>query len=377
VKILTVVGARPQFIKAAGVSRIIRNEFSDKIEEVMVHTGQHYDDNISKVLFEQLDLPEPQFNLKISGGQHGAMVGRMLEAIEKVLLREKPDWLLIYGDTNSTLAGALAAAKLHIPIAHVEAGLRSFNMRMPEEINRIIVDRVSTQLFCPTQIAVDNLKAEGVTQGVHNVGDVMYDVSLFYCECARKQSKIMELLGLKSEGFAVATCHRAENTDHPLRLCQILLALTELAGVIPVVLPLHPRTRKQIGENGLSHHLDRLLVTEPLPFLDMLALQQRSRVILTDSGGVQKEAFFCRVPCVTLRDETEWPETVEMGWNRLVGADCSKILALRRWNCQPKDSEKTVGVLNCPVPSDFSCGIAIYCLRRSFKQCEQNLQAVF
>ena len=215
-KIVTVVGARPQFIKAAAVSRVIHNDYVGKIDEVLVHTGQHYDDDMSKVFFEELDIPRPKYNLEIPGGQHGAMTGRMLEAVENVLLQEKPDWLLIYGDTNSTLAGALAAAKLHIPVAHVEAGLRSFNMRMPEEINRILSDRVSAMLFCPTETAVNNLKAEGISKGVHNVGDVMYDIALLYRDHARQQSAILGSLNLPYSGFVLATCHRAENTDASL-----------------------------------------------------------------------------------------------------------------------------------------------------------------
>ncbi|MFA7351308.1 MAG: UDP-N-acetylglucosamine 2-epimerase (non-hydrolyzing) [Methylotenera sp.] len=324
-KIVTIVGARPQFIKAAAVSRVIRDNYTDKIEEILVHTGQHYDDNMSKVFFEELDIPHPKYNLEISGGQHGAMTGRMLEAIEKVLLAEKPDWVLIYGDTNSTLAAALAAAKLHIPVAHVEAGLRSFNMRMPEEINRILADRVSSLLFCPTETAVNNLKSEGVTNGVHNVGDVMYDVALFYRDRARQQSVILNNLSLAKGGFALATCHRAENTDDPQRLGEILSALAKVAIKLPVVFPIHPRTRKLVDEYGLSRHLASLIVTEPLPFLDMVALEQAANLILTDSGGVQKEAFFYGVPCITMRDETEWVETVELGWNQLVGADQKKI----------------------------------------------------
>lgn len=325
-KIVTVVGARPQFIKAAAISRVIRDDYAGKIEEMLVHTGQHFDENMSKVFFEELDIPQPKYNLEISGGQHGAMTGRMLEAVENVLLQEKPDWVLIYGDTNSTLAGALAAAKLHIPVAHVEAGLRSFNMRMPEEINRILADRVSSLLFCPTETAVNNLKLEGVSKGVHNVGDVMYDVALFYRDRARQQSRILQTLGVSSGGFALATCHRAENSDDPQRLGEILSALAEVAGQMPLVLPLHPRTRKLVGEYGLSHHLKALTVTEPLPFLDMVALEQAARIILTDSGGVQKEAFFFGVPCITMRDETEWVETVELGANRLVGASRSIIV---------------------------------------------------
>lgn len=325
-KIVTVVGARPQFIKAAAVSRAIRNDYAGQIDEVLVHTGQHYDDNMSKVFFEELDIPRPKYNLEISGGLHGSMTGRMLEGVENVLLQEKPDWLLIYGDTNSTLAGALAAAKLHIPVAHIEAGLRSFNMRMPEEVNRIVADRLSTLLFCPTQAAVANLRAEGVTLGVHNVGDVMYDVALYYRDRARQNSNVLSFMGLTAGTFTLATCHRAENTDDPVRLSAILNALAEVSSREPVVFPLHPRTRKLIREYGLTQQLAKLTATDPLPFLDMMALEQAARVILTDSGGVQKEAFFYGVPCITMRDETEWIETVELGWNQLTGADCEKIM---------------------------------------------------
>lgn len=325
-KIVTVVGARPQFIKAAAVSReVLRNP--GRIEEVMVHTGQHYDPNMSQVFFDELEIPVPRYNLEISGGGHGAMTGRMLESIEQILLDEKPDWVLIYGDTNSTLAGALAAAKLHIPVVHVEAGLRSFNMRMPEEVNRILADRVSTLLLCPTEAAVENLAREGITRGVHNVGDVMYDVALYYRDRARIGSCILQTLGLKEKGFALATCHRAENTDDPVRLQGILRALARIAGDLPVVLPLHPRTRKLVQQSGLEQQLAALTVVEPLPFLDMVALEQAARVILTDSGGVQKEAFFYRVPCITMRDETEWVETVSLGWNQLAGAIFQRIYA--------------------------------------------------
>lgn len=340
-KIVTVVGARPQFIKAAAISRVIRDDYLGKIEEVLVHTGQHFDDNMSKVFFEELDIPRPKYNLEISGGQHGAMTGRMLEAVENVLLREKPDWVLIYGDTNSTLAGALAAAKLHIPVAHVEAGLRSFNMRMPEEINRILADRVSNLLLCPTDTAVKNLKLEGISKGVHNVGDVMYDVALFYRDRAQQQSKILQAVGVQAGGFALATCHRAENTDSPQRLGDILSALAEVAGRMPLVLPLHPRTRKLVAENGFSHHLEALTVTDPLPFLDMVALEQAARVILTDSGGVQKEAFFYGVPCITMRDETEWVETVDLGANRVVGA--SRIAIVEAVESVMQDCDSHVG----------------------------------
>lgn len=324
-KIVTIVGARPQFIKAAAVSREILKH-SGRVEEVMVHTGQHYDPNMSQVFFDELEIPAPRYNLEVSGGGHGAMTGRMLEGIEQILLSEKPDWVLIYGDTNSTLSGALAAAKLHIPVAHVEAGLRSFNMRMPEEVNRILADRVSTLLLCPTAIAVENLAREGVVEGVHNVGDVMYDVALYYRERAKAQSKILQTYNLQEKGFALATCHRAENTDAPARLEGIVSALAEIAAEIPVVLPLHPRTSKLLQQFGLERYLDALIVVDPLPFLDMVALEQAAKVILTDSGGVQKEAFFYQVPCITMRDETEWVETVELGWNRLVGASREMIL---------------------------------------------------
>lgn len=324
-KVVTIVGARPQFIKAAAVSREILKH-PGQLEEVMVHTGQHYDPNMSQVFFDELEIPAPRYNLEVSGGSHGAMTGRMLEGIERILLDEKPDWVLIYGDTNSTLAGALGAAKLHIPVAHVEAGLRSFNMHMPEEINRILADRVSSLLLCPTDVAVDNLAREGVTQGVHNVGDVMYDVALYYRERARAGSGILKTLGLTEQAFALATCHRAENTDDPVRLEGIVSALAQIASDIPVVLPLHPRTRKLLQQFGLERYLAALTIVEPLPFLDMVALEQAAKVILTDSGGVQKEAFFYRVPCITMRDETEWVETVELGWNRLVGAERVRIL---------------------------------------------------
>lgn len=328
-KIVTIVGARPQFIKAAAVSREILKH-PGTLEEVMVHTGQHYDPNMSQVFFDELEIPVPKYNLEVSGGTHGVMTGRMLEGIEQVLLKERPDWVLVYGDTNSTLAGALAAVKLHIPIVHVEAGLRSFNTHMPEEINRIITDRVSTLLLCPTQVAVENLSKESLVDGVHNVGDVMYDVALFYRERAVRQSQVMTLLGLEKGSFALVTCHRAENTDDPKRLSEIMSALAEVQKDLPIVLPLHPRTRKLIGEYGLNHYLADMRIVEPLAFLDMIALEQSAALIITDSGGVQKEAFFYGVPCITMRDETEWVETVDLGWNHLVGADRQAIVSAVR-----------------------------------------------
>jgi UDP-GlcNAc3NAcA epimerase len=326
-KIITVVGARPQFIKAAAVSRAMAA--NGEFQEVMVHTGQHFDGNMSDVFFAELEIPPPKHNLHISGGRHGAMTGRMLEAIEQVLVDEEPDWVLIYGDTNSTLAGALAAAKLHYPIAHVEAGLRSFNMRMPEEINRLLADRVSTLLLCPTDAAVKNLRDEGITSGVSNVGDVMHDVALYYRDKAKASSTILERLGIQDRAFVLATCHRAENTDDPQRLAGIIKGLREVAVEIPVVLPLHPRTSKLLGDAGHST-LAPIITTPPLSYLDMVALEQAARAIVTDSGGVQKEAFFFGVPCVTMREETEWVETVELGMNVLVGASTDRIVAACR-----------------------------------------------
>ena len=324
-KIATIIGARPQFIKAAAVSRVLRNEYANQIAEVLVHTGQHYDDNMSKVFFEELDIPRPNYNLRISGGNHGEMTGRMLEAIEKVLLMRKPDWVMVYGDTNSTLAGALAAVKLHIPVVHVEAGLRSFNRRMPEEVNRILTDRVSSFLFCPTDTAVTNLKAEGLVEGVHKVGDVMYDASLFYRLKARERSRILDFLDVVPGNYILVTCHRAENTDVPQRLREILVGIERVARHLKVVFPIHPRTQKMIESNALSSLLDGIIVVPPMSYLDMVRLEQDSRVIITDSGGIQKEACFFGIPCVTMREETEWVETVESGWNRLVGANAAEL----------------------------------------------------
>jgi UDP-GlcNAc3NAcA epimerase len=326
-KVATIVGARPQFIKAAAVSRALRNEYAGLMAEVLVHTGQHYDDNMSKVFFEELDIPHPDYNLRISGGSHGAMTGRMLEAIETVLLTERPDWVLVYGDTNSTLAGAISAVKLHIPVAHVEAGLRSFNMHMPEEVNRILTDRVSTLLFCPTETAVNNLKTEGILGGVYNVGDVMYDVALFYRDQAKAKSNILDRLRVKAGEFALATCHREENTVDSGRLREICLGLADIASSLPVIFPIHPRTRKLIETNQLHPHLTQVQMVDPVSFIDMVALEQAAKLILTDSGGVQKEAFFYGIPCITMRDETEWVETVESGANCLVGADRVRITA--------------------------------------------------
>lgn len=330
-RIVTIVGARPQFVKAAVLSRAIDRWTAahpdEAATELLVHTGQHYDANMSDVFFEELELRAPAVNLEVGSGPHAETTGRMLAGIEPILMREQPDWVVVHGDTNSTLAGALAAAKLHVPVAHVEAGLRSFNRRMPEEINRVLTDHLATRLYCPTDNAVRNLQREGVTQGVAMVGDVMFDASLHYRRRALETSAILTRLGLSRGGYVLATCHRAENTDDATRLAGILRALSTAARTLPVVLPLHPRTRAAIAALGLERLHAGVTVIEPVSFLDMIRLEESARTIVTDSGGVQKEAFFFRVPCVTLRDETEWVETVEAGWNRLTGADPDRVLA--------------------------------------------------
>lgn len=307
------------------MSRAIRSH--GRISEVMVHTGQHYDDDMSAVFFDQLQLPTPAHDLGVAGGSHAEMTGRMMIAIEKVLLAERPDAALVYGDTNSTLAGALAAAKLDIAIAHVEAGLRSFNRRMPEETNRVVTDRLSTWLFCPTQAACDNLRAEGISSGVQLVGDVMYDAAVYYADRARARSDVMGNLAVEPRQFVLATCHRAEATGNKNQLGEIVRALAHIARDHTVIFPVHPRTRKALADHGFGSSLGRVRLIEPLPFLEMVALEQNARVILTDSGGVQKEAFIYGVPCVTLRDETEWVETVAAGRNQLAGASASRIIA--------------------------------------------------
>ncbi|HJZ92527.1 MAG TPA: UDP-N-acetylglucosamine 2-epimerase (non-hydrolyzing) [Gemmataceae bacterium] len=312
-KLLTVLGARPQFIKAAAVSRLLANR--PGFRELLVHTGQHYDENMSDVFFAELGIPAPAYHLGVGSATHGAQTGRMLERIEEVIQKEKPDALLVYGDTNSTLAGALAAAKLHIPIAHVEAGLRSFNQKMPEEINRVLTDHVSKWLFCPTQAAIDNLKREGIADGrVALVGDVMYDVALL----VRDRVRGADRWGLTPGNYVLATIHRAENTDDPARLTAVFDGLTEVAKRLPVVLPLHPRTRAVLKREDKATDGNGLRIIDPVGYLDMASLEKHARLVVTDSGGVQKEAFFHRVPCVTLRDETEWVELVELGWNRVV-----------------------------------------------------------
>jgi UDP-GlcNAc3NAcA epimerase len=348
----TVVGARPQFIKAASLSRAIarRNERAlrsrqraskKRIEEVLIHTGQHYDYLMDRVFFEELEIPEPDYHLGVGSASHGRQTARMLEGLEEVLEKERPDLVIVYGDTNSTLAGALAAAKLHLPVVHVEAGLRSYNRNMPEEINRVLTDHLSTFLFCPTETSVRNLKKEGIQDGgarvVTKVGDVMYDSVLHYSRRADAKATILRDLGFEPEAsgkgsdstsrdYYLVTLHRAENTDDRKRLLSILSALDEIAKRAAVILPLHPRTEKRIEAYGLTFKTRRLTVIQPVSYLNMLKLEKHARAILTDSGGVQKEAFWLGVPCLTLREETEWVETVHRRGNLLVGADKERIL---------------------------------------------------
>jgi UDP-N-acetylglucosamine 2-epimerase len=321
VKFVTIVGARPQFIKAAPVSDALnKNDHT----EILVHTGQHYDFNMSNVFFKELKIKAPDINLQIGSGPHGLQTGQMLMGIEEVLLSQRPEWAIVYGDTNSTLAGALAAAKLNIPLAHIEAGLRSFNRVMPEEHNRVVSDHLSNLLFCPSQNAVKNLSREGITCGVYIVGDVMYDSALYNIHAAEMHSHILEKLKLKSKGYTLATVHRAENTDDPKRLASIFQAFEQISSDgLQVIIPLHPRTRKKIKGLDISIQCSRLI--DPVSYLDMLLLEKQARIILTDSGGIQKEAYFFNVPCVTLREETEWVELVKEGYNVLAGSDTEKI----------------------------------------------------
>ena len=323
-KILTVVGARPQFIKAAVVSRVIREKYSDAICEIILHTGQHFDKQMSEVFFLELGITEPKYNLEVAGLSHGAMTGRMLERIEEIIKVETPDYVMVYGDTNSTLAGALAAVKLHVKVIHIEAGLRSGNMKMPEEVNRIVTDRISDLLFCPTESSVRQLRDEGITDGVFNVGDVMYDASVYFSNMAAEKSKILETLKLEKP-FVLATCHRPVNTDDKATLTEILRAFDYLSSQIEIVFPLHPRTEQLIKSYDIVHLLNNLTITEPLSYLDMLSLERNAEVIITDSGGVQKEAYFFGIPCVTMREDTEWSETLIGGCNILVGCSFERI----------------------------------------------------
>lgn len=320
-KVLSVVGARPQFIKAAMVSREIRRNHC----EILLHTGQHYDDNMSQLFFDELSLPQPEYNLAVGSDTHGRQTGKMLAAIEEVLLRESPDWVLVYGDTNSTLAGALTAVKLNIPIAHIEAGLRAYNKSIPEEINRVVADYTSSLLFAPTQSAVENLNKEGITKGVHNTGDVMYDAILKYEKAAEEKSQILRVLNLKPKNFIVATIHRAGTTDNPVRLHLVMETLSQIDELI--VFPIHPRTRKALAALQLPVWKgDHIKLINPVGYLDMLMLVKSARLVITDSGGLQKEAYFMKTPCITCLEEDEWPETTAAGANRLVGTDPKKIV---------------------------------------------------
>jgi len=319
-KIVTIVGARPQFVKCAPLSRELRKEHT----EILVHTGQHYDPVMSDVFFSELEIPEPDYHLGVGSGMHGKQTGEILARLEKVLMNEKPDTVILFGDTNSTLAGALAAVKMHIPVAHVEAGLRSFDRTMPEEINRILTDHFSDLLFCPTKNAVDNLKTEGITTNVYLTGDVMADSLLYNKEIAEERSTILSDLDLNSKEYAVATIHRASNTDNRENLTNIVDAFSQLDETI--VFPVHPRTQKLLKEYGLYESLSSSVkLVEPLGFLDFIKLMAHSKMILTDSGGIQKEAYILKIPCITLRENSEWVETIEDGWNVLVGTDKENI----------------------------------------------------
>jgi UDP-GlcNAc3NAcA epimerase len=331
-KVATVIGARPQFIKAATVSRAFTKS---GVEEIIIHTGQHFDANMSDVFFREMEIPEPHYHLEINSLSHGAMTGRMLEKIEEVLIKEKPGVVLVYGDTNSTLAGALAASKLHIPVAHVEAGLRSFDMNMPEEVNRILTDRISQYLFCPTKTAVKNLMKEGFEYfpcSIEQPGDVMYDAVMFYKEKAQAASSILKNTGLKPQGFALVTLHRAENTNDTVRLKNICNALNEIHKTLPVLLPLHPRTKGFLASQKISLEVK---VIDPVGYFDMISLLDNCRLVLTDSGGLQKEAYFFSRFCITLRDQTEWVELVESGANELAGANTERIATSKRNHQDP------------------------------------------
>jgi UDP-GlcNAc3NAcA epimerase len=324
-KLLTILGARPQFIKAAAVSReIYKNK---NIKEVIIHTGQHYDFNMSDIFFKEMDIPKPDYNLNINGMLHGAMTGQMLEEIEKLIVKEKPECVLVYGDTNSTLAGSLAASKLHVPVAHVEAGLRSFNMKMPEEINRILTDRISKYLFCPTDQAVTNLKDEGFDKfdcKVVKTGDVMQDAAMFYAKESFKKSNVIKDNNLNK--FILVTIHRAENTDNKEKLKSIFKAFLEISKDIEVVIPMHPRTRNIL--KNISLDTNDLKIINPVGYFDMIELLKNCSLVMTDSGGLQKEAFFFEKPCVTLREETEWVELVDNGYNMLAGSSKEKIISI-------------------------------------------------
>ena len=352
-KIVTIIGARPQIIKAAALSRAIKQQYADRIHEVIVHTGQHYDENMSQVFFNELGIPQPDYNLHVGSASHGKQTAQMIEGIEKILLEEKPDCIVLYGDTNSTLAGAVAASKIHIPVVHIEAGLRSYNKSMPEEINRIVCDHCSTLLFSPTQAGFDNLVKEGFkaeSEGPYNIdnpkvvhcGDIMYDNSLYFSDIADRQVDLLKRLGLEGKPYMLSTLHRDSNTDHSERLNAILDALLELSKDYAIVLPLHPRTRKMIDLLVEQDKINRLMqnenvkIIEPVSFLEMIQLEKHAQLVMTDSGGVQKESYFFKKPCVIMRPETEWVEIVQTGTATLTDADHDKILtASRQYLKQP------------------------------------------
>lgn len=333
-KILTIIGARPQFIKAAPVSRVLRKHIDEKI----IHTGQHYDANMSDIFFEELHIPKPDYHLGVGSGNHGKQTGEMMAKIEEIVLSEQPDYLMVYGDTNSTLAGALVAAKLHVPVIHIEAGLRSFNKKMPEEINRIMTDHVSEFLFCPTDTAVVNLTNENIAHNVYNIGDVMYDAVLYNQELAKEKSTILQEAGLTPKDYHLITIHRAENTDDVEKMKNILEAFAKIKET--KVWPIHPRTKHKLADYGLNvEDVPNLKVIDPVGYLDMLTLEANAKKIVTDSGGVQKEAYFMKVPCVTIREQTEWVETLEGEANILTGTDTEKILAAVQKEVHPEYKE--------------------------------------
>jgi UDP-N-acetylglucosamine 2-epimerase (non-hydrolysing) len=337
-KVVTIIGARPQFVKAFAVSRVLRESH----DEVLVHTGQHYDEELSDVFFEELGLPKPDYNLGVGSGSHGHQTAAMLSGIEEIVESESPDAVLLYGDTNSTLAGAIAAAKMDPLVAHVEAGLRSYNREMPEETNRILTDHASDLLFAPSQSAVQTLHKEGITKGVHFVGDVMYDTILWARDIAREESDIMNRIDIKDRQFVLATVHRAGNTDDETNLRRIIDGLASVPS--PVVLPLHPRTETRLREYGLLDKIkEKLIVIDPVGYLDFVRLLDKSQKVATDSGGVQKEAFYLDTPCVTMRDETEWTETVESGWNSLVAIDREKITRAIKAATSPNNKPEPYG----------------------------------
>ncbi|WP_130805817.1 non-hydrolyzing UDP-N-acetylglucosamine 2-epimerase [Senegalia massiliensis] len=342
-KLVTIIGARPQFIKAAPFSEIFRKEN----EEILVHTGQHYDKNMSNIFFDELKIPKPDYNLSVGSGSHGKQTAKMLEGIEDIILKENPDGILVYGDTNSTLAGALAGSKLLIPVFHVEAGLRSYNKNMPEEQNRILTDHISTLLLCPTQTAIDNLKTEGIKEGVINTGDIMYDAVLRNTKISDEKYKNSEWNYLKEKDYYLSTIHRAENTDKKEKLKDIFIALNKLDK--PVIMPIHPRTKKKIKD--LNIPLDNIKIIEPVGYLLMLYLIKNAHMVITDSGGLQKEAYFLKTPCTTLRDQTEWVETLENDWNILSQIDVQKIKTKvqRKLTCLQHPQPKSFGEGNAAI----------------------------